>query len=223
VELQIPVKAGPHTVGIAFIEKSTGPNVDILQPFGREKLDPVNTAGIPEVDWLAITGPMKPTGPGETPSRREIFVCRPAANADPVPCARRILTALARKAYRRLATDAETERLLSFFQRGRNEHDSFDAGIENALAFLLVNPQFLFRSEPDPANAVPGKAYRVSDYELASRLSFFLWSSIPDEQLLSVAGQNKLHEPAVLEQQVRRMLADKRADALTSNFLGQWL
>jgi mono/diheme cytochrome c family protein len=223
VELQIPVKAGPHTVTVAFLQKTTGPTVDILQPFGREKLDPVNTAGIPEVDFLAITGPIKPTGSGDTPSRRKIFTCRPSGNADPVPCATKILTALARQAYRRPVTDSETERLLTYFQRGRNNNGTFDSGIETALAFLLVNPQFLFRSEIDPPGAAPGKPYRISDFELASRLSFFLWSSIPDEQLLTLAGQGKLKDPVVLEQQVRRMLVDKRADALTSNFLGQWL
>jgi hypothetical protein len=223
VELQIPVKAGPHTVTIAFLQKSTGPTIDILQPFGREKLDPVNTAGIPEVDFMSITGPIKPTGPGDTPSRRQILTCRPQTNADELPCARKILTTLARKAYRRPVTDAETERLLTYYQRGRNNNGRFDSGIETALAFMLVNPQFLFRSEADPAGAAPGTPYQISDYELASRLSFFLWSSIPDEQLLTLAGQGKLKDPAVLEQQVRRMLTDKRADALTSNFLGQWL
>lgn len=223
VETRIPVKAGPHTVTIAFLEKSTGPTVDILEPFGREKLDPVNTAGIPEIDFLSISGPFNQTGPGDTPSRRQIFTCRPQGNADPVPCARRILASLARKAYRRPVADAETERLMTYFQRGKNEGGTFDAGIENALAFLLVNPEFLFRSEPDPAGMAPGRAYRISDLELASRLSFFLWSSIPDEPLLTLAAQNKLHDPGVLEQQVRRMLADKKADALISNFLGQWL
>jgi cytochrome c551/c552 len=223
VETQIPVKAGPHTVAIAFLQKTTGPNVDMLQPFGREKLDPVNTAGIPEIDFLSVTGPINPTGPGDTPSRRQIFTCRPAANADAVPCARKILTSLAHKAYRRPVTDAEAERLLTYFQRGRNEGGTFDAGVETALAFMLVNPQFLFRSEADPPSAAPGTAYRISDFELASRLSFFLWSSIPDEPLLALAAQGKLHDPAVLDQQVKRMLADKRADALTGNFLGQWL
>ncbi len=120
-------------------------------------------------------------------------------------------------------TDSETERLLTYFQHGRNEGGTFDAGIENALAFLLVNPAFLFRSETDPPGTVPGTAYRISDLELASRLSFFLWSSIPDDQLLTLAAQNKLRDPVVLEQQVHRMLTDKKADALTSNFLGQWL
>lgn len=223
VELQIPVKAGPHTVTVDFLEKSTGPNVDILQPFGREKLDPVNTAGIPEVDWVSITGPINPTGSGDTPSRRQIFTCRPQNDADALPCARKILTTLARKAYRRTVTDSETERLLTYYQRGRNGSGTFDSGIETALAFLLVNPQFLFRSEVDPAGAAPGTPYRISDYELASRLSFFLWSSIPDDELLTLAGQGKLKDPAILEGQVRRMLTDKRADALLGNFLGQWL
>ena len=223
VETQIPVKAGPHTVAIAFLQKTTGPNVDMLQPFGREKLDPVNTAGIPEIDFLSVTGPINPAGPGDTPSRRQIFTCRPVGAADAVPCARKILTSLARKAYRRPVTDAETERLLTYFQRGRNEGGTFDSGVETALAFMLVNPQFLFRSEADPPSAAPGTAYRISDFELASRLSFFLWSSIPDEPLLALASQGKLRDPAILDQQVKRMLADKRADALTGNFLGQWL
>jgi hypothetical protein len=219
VELQIPIKAGPHAVTLAFLQKTSGPNVDILQPFGREKLDPVNTAGIPEVDWMSITGPIKPTGSGNTPSRRAIFTCRPQTNADALPCARKILTGLARKAYRRPVTDTETERLLTYYQRGRNNNASFEAGIENALAFLLVSPQFLFRSE----TGSPESGGRLTDYELASRLSFFLWSSIPDETLLTLAGQGKLKDPAVLDAQVKRMLADERADALIGNFLGQWL
>ena len=223
VEVQVPVKAGPHTVTIAFLEKTSGPSVDILEPFGREKLDPVNTAGIPEIDFMSISGPFNATGPGDTPSRRQVFTCRPVGNADAVPCAKKILNALARKAYRGPVTDAETERLLTFYQRGRNNGGTFDAGIETALAFLLVNPRFLFRSETDPPNAVPGSVHRISDLELASRLSFFLWSSIPDEQLLTLATQGKLKDPAILEQQVKRMLADRRSDALISNFLGQWL
>jgi mono/diheme cytochrome c family protein len=223
LEVQIPVKAGPHAVGIAFLQKSTGPNVDILQPYGREKLDPINTAGIPEIDFLSISGPFNPTGPGDTPSRRLIFTCRPAPKADEVPCARKILSTLARRAYRRPASESEMERLLNYFQRGRNQGGTFDSGVETALAFILVSPQFLFRAEQDPPNAAPGTAYRISDLELASRLSFFLWSSIPDDQLLTLATQGKLHDPAVLEQQVRRMLVDQRSQALLDNFLGQWL
>ena len=183
----------------------------------------MNTAGIPEIDFMSISGPFNATGPGDTPSRRMVFACRPAGNADAVPCAKKILTTLARRAYRRPVTEAETERLLTYYQRGRNNGGTFDSGVETALAFMLVNPQFLFRSETDPANAAPGSIHRISDLELASRLSFFLWSSIPDEQLLTLATQGKLKDPAVLEQQVKRMLSDKRSDSLISNFLGQWL
>ncbi|MBV9503796.1 MAG: DUF1592 domain-containing protein [Acidobacteriia bacterium] len=223
VELQIPVKAGPHDLGFAFLQQSSGPTVELLQPYLREKVDPINTAGIPEIDWVSISGPYQPTGPGDTPSRRRIFICRPAAGADPVPCARQILTALARRAYRRPVTESEMERLLGYFQRGENEGKSFDAGIETALAFLLVNPQFLFRTEPAPVTVAAGATYRVSALDLASRLSFFLWSSVPDDELLAVAATGKLNEPAVLEQQVRRMLRDPRSSALVENFFGQWL
>jgi len=223
VEVRIPVTAGPHTIGVTFLLNSSGPTVDILQPYEREKIDPVNTAGIPELDWVSVSGPFNPTGLGNTPSRRKILTCRPAAGADAVPCARKILGALARKAYRRPVNEKDMETLLTYFQRGQNEGKSFDAGVQNALAFILVDPQFLFRSENDPANVAPGAAYRISDLELASRMSFFLWSSIPDEPLLTLASQGKLKDPAVLDQQVRRMLADSRSESLVSNFLGQWL
>jgi hypothetical protein len=223
VELQIPVAAGPHNVAFTFLQQSTGPTVELLQPYLREKVDPINTAGIPEIDWVSISGPYKPTGAGDTPSRRRIFTCRPASGADPMPCARQILAPLARRAYRTSTSEAEMERLLGYFQRGRNEGESFDAGIESALAYILVNPQFLFRTETDPAQAAPGSAYRISDFELASRLSFLLWSSIPDDELLAAASAGKLSEPAVLEQQVRRMLQDRRSNALIENFFGQWL
>lgn len=222
VELQIPVTAGPHAVGFAFLQQSSGPTVELLQPYQREKVDPINTSGIPEIDWVSVSGPMKATGPGDTPSRRRIFACHPAAGSDAVPCARQILSTLARRAYRRPVTEPEMERLLGYFQRGQNE-GGFDSGIESALAFILVNPQFLFRAEADPVQAVAGTRHRISDLDLASRLSFFLWSSVPDDELLTVASKGKLHEPAVLEQQVRRMLADARSDALIQNFFGQWL
>ncbi|HLI86297.1 MAG TPA: DUF1592 domain-containing protein [Bryobacteraceae bacterium] len=220
VELQIPVKAGPHRVGFAFLQQSTGPTVELLQPFDREKIDPINTAGIPEIDWVSISGPWKPTGPGDTPSRRRIFICRPAEGSDQIPCARQILSALARRAYRRPVTDTEMERLLTYFQHG----GSFDAGIENALAFILVNPQFLFRTEVGQALSPANVSTRqLTDLELASRLSFLLWSSIPDDELLNLAAAGKLRQPAVLDQQVRRMLTDRRSDALIENFFGQWL
>jgi len=223
VELQIPVAAGPHQVGFAFLQQSTGPTVELLQPYMREKVDPINTAGIAEIDWVSVSGPLKPSGPGDTPSRKRIFTCRPAANQDAVPCARQILSTVARRAYRRPVSDSEMERLLGYFQHGKNERGTFDGGIENALAFVLVNPQFLFRAEAEPAKAAAGSSYRISDLELASRLSFFLWSSIPDDELLAVAARGNLSEPATLEKQVRRMLTDRRSDALIQNFFGQWL
>ena len=221
IELLIPVTAGPHDVGFTFLQQSTGPSVELLQPYMREKVDPINTAGIPEIDWVSISGPYEPTGPGDTPSHRRIFTCHPAADA--VPCAREILSKVARRAYRRPVNEADMERLLGYFQRGQNKGASFDAGIENALAFILVNPQFLFRAETDPSNAAPGSPFRISDLELASRLSFFLWSSVPDDELLTVASSGKLKDPAVLEQQVKRMIADRRSEALIQNFFGQWL
>ncbi len=223
VELQIPVTAGPHALGFTFLQQSSGPTVELLQPYLREKVDPINTAGIPEIDWVSISGPLQPTGPGDTPSRRRIFTCHPAAGADAVPCARQILSRLVRQAYRRPATQQDMESVLNYFQRGQNEGGSFDAGIESALAFILVNPDFLFRAEAAPSNVAPGTPYRISDLDLASRLSFFLWSSIPDEELLTVATSGKLRQPVVLEQQVRRMLADPRSDAFVDNFFGQWL
>jgi mono/diheme cytochrome c family protein len=222
-QARVPVKAGPHAVGVAFLKKSSAPTVELLQPFLRERIDPITPVGIPEVDKVAIEGPFNISSPGDSPSRRRIFTCRPPDGGDALPCTRTILSTMARRAYRRPATDAELERLLTLYRSGYEKENRFDAGIENALAFLLVSPQFLFRFERDPENAAPGTAYRISDLELASRLSFFIWSSIPDDQLLGLAVQGKLRNPGVVEQQVKRMLADQRARALGSNFAGQWL
>ena len=171
---------------------------------------------------MQITGPFNATGPGDTPSRHRIFSCRPKNAAAELPCARTILTNLARRAYRRPVTGADLETLLSFYQSARNKKN-FDAGIQNALRLILTDPKFLFRTETDPAGAAPGSMHPVSDLELASRLSFFLWSRIPDDQLITVASQGKLRDPAILEQQVKRMLADDRSEALVKNFAGQWL
>jgi len=192
-----------------------------LQPFTRD-LDLQNMNGIPLIDHVQITGPFNATGPGDTPSRRRIFVCTPATSKDEVPCAKRILGTLARRAYRRPVTDSDMETLLSFYQAGKNQ-GNFESGIENALRLILASPKFLFRSEPDPARVVAGSVYHVSDLDLASRLSFFLWSSIPDDELLNVASQGKLKDPAVLDREVRRMLADPKAEALVNNFAEQWL
>ncbi len=174
------------------------------------------------VQNVAITGPFNPTGSGDTPSRRRIFVCRPSAGEDETGCAKMILSTLARRAYRRSVTDADLETLMGFYESGRRDAN-FDAGIEQALARVLIDPRFVFRFEREPANVPVGAIYRISDLELASRLSFFLWSSIPDDELLDLAIQNKLHEPGVLERQTRRMLADPRSETLATNFAAQWL
>src|SRR5262249_45414250 len=154
-------------------------------------------------------GPYEPTASGDTPSRRRIFSCQPASAADENTCARKILSTLARRAYRQPAADVDVNLLMRFYQSGRKNWN-FEAGIEHALAFLLTSPKFLFRTESDPANVAPGAIYRLNDIELASRLSFFLWSSIPDAELLNLAAQARLKDPAVLDQQVKRMLADQK-------------
>jgi len=218
---RIPVKAGPRTVVVTFLRRDSAPSDEPLQPFTRDH-DLQNMNGIPLIDRMQITGPFNPTGPGDTPSRHRVFSCRPATAAAELPCARTILTNLARRAYRRPVTGADLENLLSFYQSGRNKKN-FEAGIQNALRLILTDPKFLFRMETDPAGAAPGSMHPVSDLELASRLSFFLWSSIPDEQLITIASQGKLKDSAVLEQQVKRMLADDRSEALVKNFAGQWL
>ena len=179
-------------------------------------------AGLPQLDRILISGPYNITGRGLTPSRDRIFVCRPSAVEDEQPCARIILSKLGRRAFRRPVTDADLKPLLAFFQRGRSEGD-FDHGIEKALSAMLVSPDFLFRVERDPKGAAPGTVYRINDFELASRLSFFLWSSIPDDTLLDAAEQGKLKDPVMLQAQVRRMLDDPKSQSLVDNFAGQWL
>jgi hypothetical protein len=221
LKTKVHVKAGPHAVAVAFLRRDSSESDEPLQPFTRE-LDLQNMNGIPLIDHVQITGPFNATGSGDTPSRRRIFVCTPASAGDEVPCAKKILGTLARRAYRRPVTDGDLETLLSFFQAGRNQ-GNFESGIESALRLVLASPKFLFRAEADPARVTPGAIYQVSDLDLASRLSFFLWSSIPDDQLLNVAEQGKLKEPAVLDREVRRMLADPKAEALVNNFAEQWL
>ena len=219
----IPVKAGPHTIGVAFLKKSSAPPVDVLRPFFRDRIDPVSTNGIAQLDKIVIEGPFNVARSGDSPSRRRILLCQPANETEMVPCANKVLSTVARRAYRRAPSDAETKQLMGFFQSGREKGRTFESGIETALAFILVSPQFLFRFETDPDNVAAGASYRVTDLELASRLSFFIWSSIPDDQLIDLAIKGRLKEPAVLEAQVKRMLADERARALGTNFAGQWL
>ena len=208
LRVRVPVKAGPHDVGVTFVAKEHSESVEPLQPFTRN-LDLQDMNGIPLIDHVQITGPFVATGSGDTPSRRRIFVCHPANTSEELPCAKKILTTLARRGYRRPVNDSDLEILLTFYQKGRNK-GSFDTGIETALRLMLTDPKFLYRSEPDPAVVAPDTIYRISDLELASRLSFFLWSSIPDDELLNVASQGKLKDAAVLQREVRRMLADPK-------------
>jgi len=169
-----------------------------------------------------VTGPFNATGPGDTPSRRKIFTCRPATPAEEQPCARKIISTLARRAYRGDLTDVDLQRLIGFYQSARRA-GTFEKGVQVSLQRILASPKFVFHIEGEPANATPGTVFNITDLELASRLSFFLWSSIPDDQLLDVAAKGRLRTPQVLEQQVRRMLADPKAEALTNNFAAQWL
>jgi hypothetical protein len=223
----IHIKAGPQVITASFIRQTDAPVDDFVMPFEQslEDLFAGQTRGItalPHLRNIGIVGPYKVTGVSDTPSRRRIFECRPENQGEEIGCARRILSDLARRAYRRPVTEADREDLLSVYQKGRTKGD-FNSGIRMALEFILANPQFVFRFEQRPPTVAPGANYRVSDVELASRLSYFLWSSLPDDRLLALASANRLHEPKQLEAEVRRMLADPRSEALVSNFAGQWL
>jgi len=221
---RMPLKAGPHTITVAFLERTAALNPLRLQPFIRSSNDTLDTVGHPHLDTFTLTGPFNPTGPGDTPSRRRIFFCRPSSGAGAAEeaCARRIVGRFARLAYRGMATDGDVARLLEFYRAGRRR-GGFERGIQTALDRILASPKFIFRVERDPQGLPPGTVYRISDLELASRLSFFLWSSIPDDELLRLAQAGRLHAPAVVDEQVRRMLADPKSDALVQNFAGQWL
>jgi mono/diheme cytochrome c family protein len=221
--VRLPMKAGPRTIGVAFLEKTQARNTRRLQSYTRSSADTIDFSGFPHVDQVILTGPFKATGVGETPSRRRIFVCRPAAANQESACASRILSTIGRRAYRGDFTDEDEKVLLDFYQRGRSETGTFEGGVDLALRRILASPKFVFRVEHDPANLEPGTVYRLSDLELASRLSFFLWSSIPDDELLQAAKKGQLRTPAALEQQARRMLGDPKAHALAENFAGQWL
>ena len=221
---RLKVQAGPRTIAAASVVRSHAAGAD-----GVYHVE-TRTPGITQV---TIAGPFNPTGAGDTPSRRRLLVCTPASPADELPCARTILSTLATRAYRRpiAPSSPELDTLLEFYRAGRanpvspkpNGEGGFEFGIERAVARILVDPQFLFRFEREPARVAPGAAYRISDLELASRLSFFLWSSVPDDELLAVAAKGGLSTPATLERQARRMLADPKAEALVSNFASQWL
>jgi cytochrome c551/c552 len=223
----IRIKSGPQTVTASFIEKFSGPVQDFVQPF-QQSLADLSTGhingltGLPHLRNLGIDGPYNITGVSETPSRNKVFTCRPATTKDELACANKIISALARLAFRRPVTEVDLRTLMVSYQSGRSKGD-FDAGIRLALQAILADPEFIFRFERTPANVTAGSNYRISDLELASRLSFFLWSSPPDDALITVASQNKLKDPVVLEQQVKRMLADPRSEALSTNFASHWL
>ena len=220
LQVRVPVTAGPHAVGASFVRKIGGGS-QRLRPFLRSSAGTYDNTGRPHIETLTVAGPFNPTGPGQTPSRERIFFCRPSSRSQEEACATKIVSTLARRAFRRPVTKEEVSRVLAFYKTGR-EKGTFETGIQLAVRRILASPTFVFRVEED-GGFKPGVPHRVSDLELASRLSFFLWSSIPDEPLLDLAARGQLSQPAVLEREVKRMLADRRADALVSNFAGQWL
>ena len=224
-ELRFKVKAGVHTLGVTFLTTNSAPSNDLDKHFGRSTIETGGLPGFtfyPHVGYIRIDGPYKAAGAVGSPSYQKIFVCRPSDADDEPACASKVLAALARRAYRRPSTPQDVEKLMTFYQKGRNEKD-FDHGIEVAIERVLLDPEFIFRKEMEPENLAAGARFRVSDLDLASRLSFFLWSTIPDDQLIDLAAQSKLRNPAVLEQQVKRMLDDPRSQQFVSNFFGQWL
>ena len=222
LKVRLPVTAGPHQLGVTFLKNPSSLLETKRQPYlARYNMHRHPRLG-PAIYQVSINGPYDSKGPGDTPSRRRIFVRQPIKPAEEDPCAEGILSTLMRRAYRRPVNAADLQKPMDFYRRAKAE-DGFDAGIEAALSAVLVNPEFLFRIERDPAGVAAGAPYRISDLALASRLSSFLWSSIPDDELLAAAERGELHKPRVLEKQVRRMLADARALNLVRNFGEQWL
>ena len=219
---RVTVTAGPHDLGFTFRERPSELQ-DVWQPSVRDSQEVHMIGGLPKLKTIGVEGPYNVTGVSTTPSRARLFVCRPHAAAEEAACARTILSNFARRAYRRPVGAEDLEAPLTFYKQAREHGADFDAGIRGGLARILTSPSFIYRIEHDPDAAAPGTAHPVSDVELASRLSFFLWSSVPDDKLLNLAAAGRLREPGMLDATVRRMIADKRADALVSNFIGQWL
>jgi mono/diheme cytochrome c family protein len=215
-DVDLKMKAGPRVIAVTFLRRTSAKGEALIRPRLRSR------GQLPAVASVTIRGPQKIAGSGDTPSRRRIFVCSPATPAEEPGCARKIFASLARRAYRRPVTESDLQMLLPIYEAERAT-SGFESGIKLGLERILVSPQFLFRIEHQPAKIAPGAVYRISDLELASRLSFFLWSSIPDDELLDLAARGKLSTRSVLAQQVRRMLRDPRADALATNFAAQWL
>lgn len=222
LSFRLPVKAGPHVLSATLPRKASSVLESGRQPYMAHFNMDRHPRLTPAIYSIGIVGPYNAKGPGDTPSRRRILVCKPAGPAGEEGCAKKIFATLTRRAYRRAITDADLQAPLQFYRQGR-AHGSFDDGIDLGLRAVLVSPEFLFRIEQDPSGVAPHTAYKIGDVELASRLSFFLWSSIPDDELLDLAIRNKLRAPGVLEKQVRRMLADERSRTLVTNFSDQWL
>ncbi len=228
LEVRVQVAAGPREVTAAFVKKTDALAESWRQPFHRPHGEGDYLLYQPHLGTVTITGPFNVTGVGRTPSRAQIFVCEPSTAEEEQPCAEKIFGTLARRAYRRPVTEADLDALMTFYDEGRGQRSggspgSFDAGIERGIRALLVSRDFLFRVVADPPGIQPGTPYLLSDLELASRLSFFLWSSLPDTELLDAAAERRLGDPVEVERQVRRMLADPRSIALAKNFAGQWL
>jgi hypothetical protein len=244
LQVRVPVKAGPRVVTAAFLQRTRAEDSRKMQPY-RSSFDTYDSTGVPHIEAVVVKGPFTVESPGDTPSRARVFICHPAAPAQEEPpasakaparsrrssaeitaseegCARQILSSLVRRAYRQPAAPGDVDRVMQFYRAGRKS-GSFESGIQLALQRILASPKFVLRVERDPDGVAEGASYRISDIELASRLSFFLWSSIPDDELLNLAARGRLREPAVLEQQVRRMLRNPRARALVDNFAAQWL
>ena len=220
LKTRVAVSAGPHELAVTFVKEGSSLLESGRQPLQSRYNDRRHPRITPAIDQVSVTGPYAPKGAGNTPSRRRLFVCQPLDREE--RCANEILTTLMRRAYRRPISKEDLDGPMAFYREGRADGD-FEAGIGRALSAVLINPAFLFRVEADPQKAPPGRAYRLSDLELASRLSFFLWSSIPDDELLDAAIRGTLSRPAELEKQTRRMLADRRSFNLATNFAGQWL
>ncbi|HEY7172982.1 MAG TPA: DUF1592 domain-containing protein [Vicinamibacterales bacterium] len=219
LEFRMPIKAGTRTVSVSFTDSRPMPgSADTV----TARLGRIFASSDPGIDMVYISGPFSSKTPDETPSRRRIFVCRPTSDRDEEACARRIFTALSRRAYRRPVTDADVQPLLAIYSEGRKERD-FDFGVERGVEAMLSSPKFLLRVEREPAGTKPGTIYRLTDLELASRLSFFLWRSMPDDELLDIAARGGLKEPATLSRQVKRMLVDRRASRFFDDFAEQWL
>ncbi|MEO6340858.1 MAG: DUF1592 domain-containing protein [Caulobacteraceae bacterium] len=224
--IRFHAKAGPHRIGITFLEKTAAESDEILSAFvpvaGMAVPVNGNSTG-PRISTVEIKGPVAARGVSDTASRRKIFICRPKAPSQEQACAEQILSNVARKAFRRPVTADDLKGALTLYKDGRKNGGSFDNGIQKGLLVILASPKFLYRAHAVPSGAQPGETYRIADRELASRLSFFLWSSLPDDKLLTLAGRGELHQPKVLEAQVRRMLADPKAHTLVTNFAFQWL